>query len=275
MFAGEPMPARAWGVEHLTPLERVEEGHRRRGGPVRRGGHARAGRRGSSAPGRSRRTVSTIRHAGCSGRSSSSDCSTTRSSTRTARWTPSAGPTSSPPAPPPSAPRSSGSPPPTPGRPALPLAAGQRIYVEGIDEDAAARLGSRRRRPGRCRSGRPSAGRTVGGAPWHLRVPASTPARWSSPPPNATASCRSARRCRPCRSLPGPAGGGTRDRSGRGGAAGQLRRPRRRPGRRPARRSPGPGRLPFDLPSSMQAVIDSPSDVPFVPPIPSSASATA
>ena len=55
---------------------------------------------------------------------------------------PSDGTTSSPPVPRPSARRSSDSPPPSPARRLLPLAAGLRIYVEGFDSDAAARLGT-------------------------------------------------------------------------------------------------------------------------------------
>ena len=72
------MPARAWGVEHLSALERaqkiIEAGVR----PVRRRGAPELRRRAGPLRAGQPRRGSTSRSAGCCGRSSCSGCSTTR-----------------------------------------------------------------------------------------------------------------------------------------------------------------------------------------------------
>ena len=60
---GQPFPARAWGVEHLTPSERVAEDPRRRRRPVRRRGVPRAAASSWSERAGSPRSGSTLRPA--------------------------------------------------------------------------------------------------------------------------------------------------------------------------------------------------------------------
>ena len=78
-------PARAWGVEHLTPVERIvkalDAGVDQFGGEAVPGAARRAGR----VRARSARSASTSRSGGCCGRSSASGSSTRRTWTSTQR----------------------------------------------------------------------------------------------------------------------------------------------------------------------------------------------
>ena len=75
---GEPFPARAWGVEHLTPRERMvkvlDAGVDQFGGEA----DPRAARRARRARATSARSASTTRPAACCARSSCSASSTSR-----------------------------------------------------------------------------------------------------------------------------------------------------------------------------------------------------
>ena len=202
-------------------------------------------------------------YAGCFGRSSCSGCSTIRSWISTPRLRPSDATTSSPPAPRPSARRSSGSPRPSPARQLCQSTAGLRVYAEGFDSDAAARLGTLVDDPA-------DADLAVLrlAAPWEER-PGLFESRFHAGSLEYPPAERD-RILQICRTVPTLVDL-------------YLDRPAVVPeiaeaaaallvnfgasndalvdvllGEAEAR-----GRLPFDLPSSMQAVIDSPSDVPF------------
>jgi beta-glucosidase len=115
VIMGQPMPARAWGVERLSELDRVvkviDAGCDQFGGESRPELVIEAVRSGRVSEQRIDQSVRRLlRESSCSG------CSTNPSSTSTTRSPPSAAPTSSPKVRPPNRRRLFGSPPPTPAQ---------------------------------------------------------------------------------------------------------------------------------------------------------------
>ena len=142
--SGRPFPAKAWGVEHLSPLDRVATLARGRRGPARRRDAHRPGARAARARAARGWSGSTSRCRRILLSSSRSGSSTTPTSTRT------------------TAERIVGAPEfRAAGHRAqaeavtvlkndgvLPLAAGRRLYVEGVDPAVAAEYGTVVDRPG-------------------------------------------------------------------------------------------------------------------------------
>ena len=235
------MPARAWGVEHLSELERaqkiIDAGCDQFGGESRPELVVELVRSGRVSEAR----IDAVGAPAAAGEVRARTVRPARSSTSTTRWRPSAAPTSWPRARPRSGPRSSGSPPPTPARRRCRWPPSRRSTSRTSAPAAAARLGTAGRRPGRRRPGRAAAQRALRTAPGRVRVV--LPRRLAGVP---RGGARPDRRDLPAgaddrRALPGPAGHRAGDRRRRGRTAGRVRRQRRRRRRRPARPGPGPG----------------------------------